>query len=82
MEKNNKSGRYEIVAKPVDPNDLRTLFKFEYDKKSQTITETRGGTLYQDKNQSYSYSQQRKKEFFDTILVDEKQVEGSEHSDR
>lgn len=82
LQKNNKSGRYEIVAKPVDPNDLRTLFKFEYDKKSQTITETRGGTLYQDKNQSYSYSQQRKKEFFDTILVDEKQVEGSEHSDR
>ena len=82
LQKNNRSGRYEIVAKPIDPNDLRTLFRFEYDKKTQTITEIRGGTLFQDKNQRYSYSQQRKKEFLDTILVDEKKVEGSENPDR
>lgn len=80
LQKNNKSDRYEIVAKPIDPNDLRILFRFKYDRKLQTITETRGGSLYEDKNQSYSYSQQRKKDFFDTILVDEKQVESSETS--
>ena len=82
LQKNNETGRYEIIARPINPNDLRILFRFEYDRKSQTITETRGGSLYEDKNQSYSYSQQRKKDFFDTILVDEKQVESSEPSGR
>lgn len=82
LQRNDKIGRYEVVARPIDPNDLRILFGFAYDRKSQTITETRGGGLYQDKNQSYSYSQQRKKDFFDTILVDEKQVESSEPSGR
>ena len=82
LQKNDKIGRYEVVARPISPNDLRILFGFAYDRKSQTITETRGGGLYQDKNQSYSYSQQRKNDFFNTILVDEKKVEGSEPSGR
>ncbi|MBQ7351256.1 MAG: hypothetical protein IJW59_00090 [Clostridia bacterium] len=82
LQKNNETGRYENIARPINPNDLRILFSFNYDRKTQTITETRGGGLYEDKNQSYSYSQQRKKEFFDTILIDEKQVESSKPSGR
>ena len=58
----------------------RILFDFKYDRKSQTITEDR--VLYGERYQRYSYSQQRKKEFFDTILVDEKQVESSAPSGR
>ena len=80
LQKNNKSGCYEIVGRPMNPNDLRILFDFKYDRKSQTITEDR--VLYGERYQRYSYSQQRKKEFFDTILVDEKQVESSAPSGR
>lgn len=79
MQKNNATNRYEVIAKPVNPNDLRVLFKFEYDKSSQTITEIRGGSLYGEKEERYSFSQQNKGTFLKTVIANKKQFDASSH---
>lgn len=78
LRRNNRSGRYEVVGYPVDINDLRILFDFKYDKKSQTLTEQIGGGLFEDEKKNISFSQQEVKEFFDSFFTDENQVECSE----
>ena len=78
LQRNNRSGRYEVVGHPVDINDLRILFDFKYDKKSQTLTEQIGGGLFEDEKKKISFSQQEVNKFFDSFFIDENQVECSE----
>ena len=71
MQKDKRTGQYENLFRPMDLNDLRILFVFNYDKKTQTLTETRGGFGLGEKKQDYTFSPKDKDAFFKYFIPEE-----------
>lgn len=69
MWSNPRTGKYEILAKPTDEEGKMVLCSFSYDKKTKTLTETRGEASLEKPKTYHTFNQNQKAEFFQGYLL-------------